>query len=117
MRGCREGLRASEWDASARAGKPEQPIVPVTFLPCMLGIPGTACDHEQQQPEGAMWLIIVYVIFMIIGDILDYFIGTMVDRIWPAASLPVFLLLYFLFLWLAWVIAVRVTEPKAAHQA
>jgi len=59
-----------------------------------------------------MWLIIIYLMFMIVGDIADYFIGTMVDRVWPAASLPIFLGLYFLFLWLAWVIAVRVTEPK-----
>jgi hypothetical protein len=59
-----------------------------------------------------MWLIIVYLIFMIVGDIADYFIGSAVDRIWPAASLPVFLGLYFLFLWISWVVAVRVTEPK-----
>jgi hypothetical protein len=38
-----------------------------------------------------MWLIIVYLIFMIVGDIADYFIGSAVDRVWPAASLPVFL--------------------------
>ena len=62
-----------------------------------------------------MWLILVYLVFMIIGDIADYLIGTVVERVWPAASLPIFLLLYFFFLWLAWVIAVRVTEPKAAQ--
>jgi len=62
-----------------------------------------------------MWLIIIYLIFMIIGDIADYFIGTVVERVWPAASLPIFLGLYFLFLYLAWVIAVRVTEPRKAH--
>ena len=60
-----------------------------------------------------MFLIIIYVLFMIVGDFADYLIGLAVERIWPAASLPIFLGLYFLFLWLAWVIAVRVTEPKA----
>jgi hypothetical protein len=59
-----------------------------------------------------MWLIIVYLLFMIVGDVADYFIGVVVEQYWPAASLPVFLGLYFLFLWLAWVIAVWVTEPK-----
>ena len=59
-----------------------------------------------------MWLIIVYLIFMIVGDIADYFIGSAVDRVWPSASLPVFLALYFLFLWVSWIVAVRVTEPK-----
>jgi len=61
-----------------------------------------------------MWLIIVYLVFMIVGDIADYFIGSVVERMWPAASLPVFLALYFIFLWVAWIIAVRITEPKAA---
>jgi hypothetical protein len=61
-----------------------------------------------------MWLIIVYLILMIIGDITDYFIGTAVDRVWPSASLPVFLGLYFFFLWLSWIIAVRITAPKTA---
>jgi hypothetical protein len=37
-----------------------------------------------------MWLIIIYLIFMIIGDISEYFIGSAVDRVWPAASPPVF---------------------------
>jgi len=64
-----------------------------------------------------MWLIIIYVLFMIVGDFADYLIGLAVERIWPAASLPIFLGLYFLFLWLAWVIAVRVTEPKTGTTA
>ncbi|HKA72319.1 MAG TPA: hypothetical protein VKE26_10965 [Xanthobacteraceae bacterium] len=62
-----------------------------------------------------MWLIIIYLIFMIIGDIADYFIGTVVEDVWPSASLPIFLGLYFLFLYIAWVFAVRVTEPKKAQ--
>jgi hypothetical protein len=61
-----------------------------------------------------MWLIAVYVLFMIVGDLVDYGIGLVVEDLWPAASLPVFLGLYFLFLWLAWVLAIRVTEPKSA---
>lgn len=61
-----------------------------------------------------MWLIAVYLLLMIVGDIADYFIGTFVDNLWPAASLPVFLGLYFVFLGLAWVIAVRITEPRQA---
>jgi hypothetical protein len=59
-----------------------------------------------------MWLIIIYLIFMVVGDVADYLIGIAVDRIWPAASLPIFLGLYFVFLWLSWVLAVWVTEPR-----
>jgi hypothetical protein len=32
-------------------------------------------------------------------------------------SFVVFLALYFLFLWVAWLLAVRVTEPKAPQPA
>jgi hypothetical protein len=59
-----------------------------------------------------MWLIIIYLMFMVVGDVADYLIGIAVDRIWPSASLPIFLGLYFVFLWVAWILAVWVTEPK-----
>jgi hypothetical protein len=62
-------------------------------------------------------LIIYYVIFMIAGDIADYLIGLVVERYWPEASLVIFLALYFLFLWFAWLLAVKVTEPKDAAAA
>ena len=32
------------------------------------------------------------------------------------SSLIVFLALYFLFLWVSWVLAVRMTKPKVAEQ-
>lgn len=40
-----------------------------------------------------------------------------VERVWPQASLVIFLLLYFVFLWVAWLLAVKVTEPKERKQA
>ncbi len=52
---------------------------------------------------------------MALGDIADYLIGLLVERIWPQASLLIFLLLYFVFLWVAWLLAV--TEPKPGRQA
>jgi hypothetical protein len=61
-----------------------------------------------------MWLIAVYLVLMITGDFAAYLIGITIERTWPTASLPVFLTMYFLFLWLAWVLAVRLTEPKRA---
>jgi hypothetical protein len=62
--------------------------------------------------EGIVTLIVYYVVFMILGDLADYFIGLVVERVWPQASLPVFLGLYFFFLWVAWIGAVKMTEPK-----
>jgi hypothetical protein len=64
--------------------------------------------------EGDVQLMFYYVIFMIGGDVVDYFIGLFVERMWPQASLLTFLALYFISLWVAWLLAVRVTAPKAA---
>jgi hypothetical protein len=63
-------------------------------------------------------LIVYYVVFMIAGDLSDYLIGLIVEREFGSqASLIVFLALYFLFLWLSWVLAVWMTEPKPAPPA
>ncbi len=64
-----------------------------------------------------MQLIVYYVGFMVAGDFADYLIGLVVERIWPQASLVIFLLLYFVFLWVAWLLAVKMTEPKDGKQA
>jgi hypothetical protein len=69
--------------------------------------------------EGIVQLIVYYVVFMIAGDFVDYFIGLGVEWIWPDAkqlSLVVFLALYFASLWVAWVLAVRLSAPKAPAQ-
>jgi hypothetical protein len=53
------------------------------------------------------------VVFMIAGDLAAYFIGLITEEAFGSqASLIVFLTLYFLFLWVAWVLAVWMTEPK-----
>jgi hypothetical protein len=61
-------------------------------------------------------LIVYYLVFMVAGDFVDYLIGLGVERVWPQASLITFLLLYFVSLWVAWLLAVRMTEPKEARQ-
>ena len=61
-----------------------------------------------------MWLLIVYIGLVLVGDVVDYLIGLAVERMWGAqASLVVFLVLYFVFLWVAWVAAVKITAPRA----
>jgi hypothetical protein len=60
-----------------------------------------------------MSLIFCYLAFMIIGDVLAYLLGGLVEYQWGSkASLVVFLTLYFLFLWMSWLLAVRVTRPR-----
>jgi hypothetical protein len=61
-----------------------------------------------------MWLLIVYVGLVLVGDVADYLIGLFVEQMWgQQASLVVFLVLYFVFLWVAWVVAVKITQPGA----
>ena len=61
-----------------------------------------------------MVLIIWYLGFVAIGDVLAYLVGLFVEyEGWGSnTSMIVFLTIYFLTLWVAWVLAVRLTEPK-----
>ena len=62
-----------------------------------------------------MRLLLTYIVLALIGIAIIYFVGLGIERIWPIASLPAFLLLFFVVLWLAWLAAVRLTEPKPAQ--
>ena len=68
-----------------------------------------------------MMLIVVYLALMIAGDLVAYAIGFIVER--PqliglpfepqkTASLTIFLAAYFVNLWLAWQLAVKLTAPR-----
>jgi len=60
-------------------------------------------------------LILCYVAFMIGGDLVAYFLGLLVEYEWGThVSLIAFLVLYFFSLWVAWVLAVWLTKPRAA---
>jgi len=57
-----------------------------------------------------MWLLIVYIVMVVIGDAIAYMIGAVVEKMYsPAVSLPVFLLLFFAVFGLGWILAVRLT--------
>jgi hypothetical protein len=63
-------------------------------------------------------LIVYYLVFMIAGDLAAYFLGLFVEREFGNhVSLIVFLALYFLFLWISWLLAVWMTEPKGVQPA
>jgi cation transporter-like permease len=68
--------------------------------------------------EAVVQLIVYYLVFMIAGDLASYFLGLMVERQFGShVSLIVFLVLYFLFLWISWLLAVWATEPKRPQPA
>jgi hypothetical protein len=56
-----------------------------------------------------MRLIVFYVVFVVIGEAIAYFIGRTVEHWSAPASLTVFLACFFFVFWAAWRLAVRVT--------
>jgi hypothetical protein len=63
--------------------------------------------------EFIVLLIAYYMAFMIAGDLAAYAIGRITEfEFGGQVSLIVFLALYFLFLWVAWVLAVWMTKPR-----
>ena len=61
-----------------------------------------------------MWIMVVYVLIVLVCELIVVGIGLALDRLYPPASLPISLSLFFAVLWLGWVLAVRLTEPKHA---
>jgi hypothetical protein len=64
-----------------------------------------------------MSLLIVYVGAVLAGDLLAVGIAELVEYYSKAASVWVFLVLYFAVFWVAWQLAVRVTAPRDAPAA
>jgi hypothetical protein len=61
-----------------------------------------------------MNLLVVYIVCVVIGQSITIGIGLAIDRLYsPHASLIVSISMYFLVFWVAWRVAVRLTEPKA----
>ncbi len=61
-----------------------------------------------------MQLMAFYIVFVIVGEFGAYLVGRTVEQWSPASSLPAFLSCFFVVFFLAWRLAVRLTEPKAA---
>jgi len=75
-------------------------------------------DRDQKCGSDAMGLLVTYLVCLIVGQAITIGIGLSIDRFYsPTASLPISLFLYFAMFWLAWRVAVRITEPKAETRA
>jgi hypothetical protein len=64
-----------------------------------------------------MLLLGVYLALMVGGSFVAYLIGLVIEQAAPSASLPAFLAMYFAFLWIGWLIAVRLTKPREESRA
>ena len=63
-----------------------------------------------------MGVILVYVVFVLIGDGIAVGIASIVERYSETASLLVFFALFVLVFWAGWIMAVRVTERYILRQ-
>ena len=65
-----------------------------------------------------MGLLVTYLVCLILGQAITIAVGLSIDRYYsPTVSLPISLFMYFTMFWVAWKIAVRITEPKAETTA
>ena len=65
----------------------------------------------------AMWLLVVYVLIIVIGEAIVVAIGlTFLDRRYPSLSVPVSVFSYLAVFFFGWKLAVRLTEPRHAKR-
>lgn len=63
-----------------------------------------------------MQLLAVYLVLVVLGEFGSYLVGRAVEQYSTTAGLPVFLACFFAIFGVAWVLAVRLTEPKAKRK-
>ena len=71
------------------------------------------CSGERQQSK-QMWILIIYILIVVVGESVVIGIGLALDRTFPLANLTVSSTLFFAVLGFGWPLAVRWTEPKPA---
>jgi len=63
-------------------------------------------------------LLVTFLIVVAVGIFGIAWVGVLVDKMTsPFTSLLVFFPLFFLTIWLAWKLSVKITEPKATKRA
>lgn len=61
-----------------------------------------------------MQLMFVYAIVLVVAEAIAVGLGEIVEIYFPSVSLLAFMALFFVMLWAAWIIAVRLTAPRNA---
>ena len=95
----------------AGGGGPQAYTIFYAAFPCPLLPDGPLCTCRMGIASGAsqnMKLLVVYVVFVAIGEAIAYAAGRTVEFWSPSTSLPVFLSFFFFVLWAAWRLAVKV---------
>lgn len=63
--------------------------------------------------SSSLWLMTAYAVIAFALQAVAVAAGLMFENFLGGWSMPVFLAVYFLMFWLAWPIALRITEPSA----
>ncbi len=65
-----------------------------------------------------MTLLLTFIVCLLIGQSLSIGVGLLVERYsTPYTGLVTFIVCYFAMFWLAWRLAVRITEPRSGLAA
>lgn len=60
-----------------------------------------------------MTLLLYYIVITAVLTGISIAIGLAVEQVVVWASMPIFITLFFLSLWVGWIIAVKLTDPKS----
>jgi hypothetical protein len=69
-------------------------------------------EQRTRGGEKSMTLLIYYIVLVTVIGAGTVVAGLAIETVAPSVSMPIFLVMFFLSLWVAWVIAVKITEPK-----
>jgi len=64
--------------------------------------------------SSSLWLMTAYVVIAFALQAVAVAIGMVLDQLFPSWSMVLFMCLYFAMFWLAWPIALKLTEPRSA---
>lgn len=62
--------------------------------------------------NSSLWLMTAYIVIAFALQAIAVVLGMVLDSLLGGWSTPAFLTIYFLMFWLAWPIALRITEPS-----
>jgi hypothetical protein len=72
---------------------------------------GARRSHQHRRIE-AMLLLAVFIVFAFVGQAINIWICIVIDKVAPNFSFMVFFVLYMAVFWLAWRLAIHVTEKE-----
>ena len=64
-----------------------------------------------------MQLLLVYCVVALVGEVMAFGVGLIIERLLPSISLLMYMALFFGVLWGGWLLAVHITDRWSARRA